>query len=195
MYSVSNNLVKIDGKHGKYDGKVRNIDVRYGRNANDNYKSYIQDIGNHSKRVPLEFEYRYMPDGKFNKFALLGSAYEEMGQKTVLKVSDANKEFESQGMSDYCVDAIDINKDGYIDLSEYATNTLVQDILSTADGYDITPDKVDGVINNKGEAKAFALNNKHVVEQARDLYGKLHENFGLADAQKEFLSDNNNLVK
>ena len=65
MYSVSGNLAKIDGRHGKYDGKVNDVDVRYGRNANDNYKTYIQDIGNHSKQVPLQFEYRYMPDGKF----------------------------------------------------------------------------------------------------------------------------------
>lgn len=195
MYSVSGNLAKIDGRHGKYDGKVNDVDVRYGRNANDNYKTYIQDIGNHSKQVPLQFEYRYMPDGKFNKFALLGSAYEELGQKTKVKTETLNKQLEMSGMNDYSANGLDINQDGYVDVGEYATSTLAQDILSSSDGYNINPSKVDGVITPKGEEKAFALNNKHIEGQARELYGKLYQDFGLEGATKEFVADNNNLVK
>ena len=195
MYSINGNVVRIDGRHGKYDGKVKNVDVRYGRNANDNYKSYIKDIGNYSKNVPLEFEYKYMPNGEYNRFALIGSAYEEMGQRTKIKVADANKEFESQGMSEYSVNALDINRDGYIDISEYATSTLAQDILSSSDGYDLDPSKVNGVINNKGEQKAFALNNKYIESQAREAFARLHHDFGLAQTQDDFLADCNNLVK
>ena len=195
MYSIDNNIVKIDGKHGKYDSLVRNIDVRYGRNANNNYRSYIADIGNVDKRVPLEFEYRYMPDGRLNKFALLGSAYEEMNKNTRLRVDMINKEFQKSGMSEYSMNAMDINRDGYIDISEYATGTLVQDMLSSTDGYDINPRRINGVITGKGETKAFALNNSHIENQAREVYAKLHKDFGLGQAQQEFLSDSNNLVK
>ena len=195
MYSINGNVAKVDGRHGKYDGKVKDIDVRYGRNANDNYKTYIADIGKADKNVPLEFEYRYMPDGKFNKFALLGSAYEEFGQRTKVKTEEMNRELEACGMGNYIANALDINQDGYIDVGEYATGTLAQDILSSTDGFDITPDKVDGVITNKGEQKAFALNNRNVEAQAREVFAKLHQDFGLAQAQEEFLSDSNNLIK
>ena len=195
MYSISNNIVKIDGKHGKYDSKVKNIDVRYGRNANSNYKSYIADIGNAEKRVPLEFEYRYMPDGKLNKFALLGSAYEEMNKNTRLRTELLNKELQSSGMTEYSANAMDINQDGYVDIGEYATTTLAQDILSTSDSYDLDPRKINGIINNKGETKAFALNNSHIEEQARAAYAKLYNGFGLKQATAEFLADPNNLEK
>lgn len=43
MFEVNNNITKIDGKQGKYDEKtVTNPSVRYGRNAVDNYYSYIE---------------------------------------------------------------------------------------------------------------------------------------------------------
>ena len=195
MYSVNGNLVNINGKHGKYDRTVRNVDVRYGRNANDNYKSYIRDLGNPNKSLPLEFECKYMPDGKFNKFALLGSAYEEFGQRTKVKTEDLNKQIECQGLSNYSADALDIDQDGYIDIAEYATNTLAQDILSSTDGYEINPNKVNGIINGKGEQKAFALNNKYIENDARNVFTQLHTHFHLAEAQEEFLADSNNLAR
>ena len=118
MYLISENFVYINGKHGKYDRTVKNVDVRYGRNANDNYKSYIRDLGNRGKSIPLEFEYKYMPDGKFNRLALLGSAYEELGQHTKIDKSILNRQLSVQGLSSYSVSAMDINNDGYIDVSE-----------------------------------------------------------------------------
>ncbi|MCR5265007.1 MAG: hypothetical protein K6E29_00255 [Cyanobacteria bacterium RUI128] len=195
MYSIGGNLVRIDGKHGSYDRKVLNVDVRYGRNANDNYKSYIADLGDYTKQIPLNFEYRYMPDGRFNKMALLGSAYEELGKRTRVKTDDLNEQLNKSGLSDYTANALDVDMDGYVDVGEYAASTLVQDILSSGEDYDINPRKVNGVITPKGEQRAFALNNKHIESQARLVYAQLRNEFKLGQAQKEFLSDSNNLVK
>lgn len=195
MYSIDGNMVKIDGKHGNYDRKVLNVDVRYGRNANDNYKSYIADLGDYTRKIPLNFEYRYMPNGKFNKMALLGSAYEELGKRTYVKTEDLNNQLAKSGMSDYSANALDLDNNGYIDVSEYATSTLVQDILSSEDGYNIDPKKVNGLITPKGEQKAFALNSKHIESQAKAVYTQLYNNFKLGEAGREFVSDSNNLVK
>ena len=50
------------------------------------------------------------------------------------------------------MNAMDINRDGYIDISEYATGTLVQDMLSSTDGYDINQLYIDGELA-KGKVK------------------------------------------
>lgn len=42
MFDVSNGMVKIDGSNGKYDSKVTDPSVRYGRNAVENYYTYIE---------------------------------------------------------------------------------------------------------------------------------------------------------
>ena len=50
MYNVQNGVVKIDGKQGVYDNKVTDPSVRYGRNAVNNYISYLE--------APLVTEYK-----------------------------------------------------------------------------------------------------------------------------------------
>lgn len=42
MFEVNNGVAKIDGQKGKYDGKVTNPSVRYGRNAVENYYTYLE---------------------------------------------------------------------------------------------------------------------------------------------------------
>ena len=42
MLEMNNNIAKIDGSKGKYDNKVSNPSVRYGRNAVDNLYSYLE---------------------------------------------------------------------------------------------------------------------------------------------------------
>ena len=42
MFEVNNGIVKIDGSKGKYDGKVTDPSVRYGRNAVENYYTYLE---------------------------------------------------------------------------------------------------------------------------------------------------------
>ena len=127
MFEVNNGVAKIDGSKGKYDNKVTNPSVRYGRNAVENYFTYLEkpiiadnmnpapilDFGlsqnaaeNNADKLdkflkendeylkalpPLQFEYRYMPQmqkGQIDKQAVLGAAYEELGQVEELSVKD-----------------------------------------------------------------------------------------------------------
>ena len=41
-FEVSGNIAKIDGNQGKYDNKVTNPSVKYGRNAVENYYTYLE---------------------------------------------------------------------------------------------------------------------------------------------------------
>ena len=195
MYSVSSNIARIDGRQGIYDNKVQNSSVRYGRNALSNYKSYTEDLGNVDNMPPLKFEYRYMPNGKLDKLALMGNAYEELGKKTEVKTEELTATFQEFGGDRFSAEAIDINKDGYIDVAEYATTTLTEDALSSTKGFNVDPNKVDGIINNEGSNKTFALNLKSNAKIASEIYSKLYNEFGLDKAQEEFLSNDNNLTE
>ena len=42
MYEVNNGVVKVDGSRGKYDNKVSDPSVRYGRNAVENLYTYME---------------------------------------------------------------------------------------------------------------------------------------------------------
>lgn len=195
MYSVSSNIARIDGRQGIYDNKVQNSSVRYGRNALSNYKSYTEDLGNVDNMPPLKFEYRYMPNGKLDKLALMGNAYEELGKKTEVKTEELTATLQEFGGDRFSAEAIDINKDGYIDVAEYATTTLTEDALSSTKGFNVDPNKVDGIINNEGANKTFALNLKSNAKIASEIYSKLYNEFGLDKAQEEFLSNDNNLTE
>ena len=52
MYNVSSNSAYINGTNGIYDGKINNPQVRYGRNAVYNYKSYIADFKLNPVKMP-----------------------------------------------------------------------------------------------------------------------------------------------
>lgn len=192
MYEVQNNMAKIDGYSGIYDGKVKNSSVRYGRNALDNYKSYVDDLDN-SSYPPLEFEYRYLPKGKVDTLALMGNAYEELGKKTKVKTEDLNKELEDTVGNNFSADALDLNKDGYVDIAEYATDTLTQDALSSVKGGRVMPENVNGVITAEGQDKATMLLARINEKSAERIYSNLYNEFDLASAQKKFLADKNNM--
>ena len=125
---------------------------------------------------PLQYEYRYMPNivnGQINKKALLGAAYEEMGGVKELTV----KEFERRYMnSDMTAEPLDINKDGKIDNSEYATNILLTDMLSKEN-----PDfsKIDGTITPKGMNAVLAYSKISNTKAATDMYAKLYNKYNL----------------
>jgi len=191
MYSISGNIANINGSSGIYDNKINNPSIKYGRNAYLNYTSYVNDYAKESM-PPLKFEYRYMPqkDGAVDKLALLGSAYEELGQKTKVKTEELTNTIQ-QGMgSDYSADALDINKDGYVDAGEYAASTLVQDMLSSSGGKSLNKNDVDGTINEAGMDVSMVLaknNNRQIAEK---IYTAVHNDFNLEEARQEFESKN-----
>ena len=43
MFDVNGNVAKIDGSKGKYDDKVTNQSVKYGKNAVENFNTYMEN--------------------------------------------------------------------------------------------------------------------------------------------------------
>ena len=134
----------------------------------DNNDAYLNSL------PPLEYEYRYLPNfsqGKLDKEALLGAAYEELGQVKEISV----EEFEANYLDEnQTAEAIDINKDGKIDLAEYSTTIVAADILSkdTTD-----PHKADGVINGKGLDAVLEYSNKSNLAAASKLYQNIYNTY------------------
>jgi len=132
---------------------------------------------------PLEYEYRYMPkpiNGKIDKKALMGVAYEQMGQKEF-----SVKDFETNFLDTNKMTAgpLDINQDGKIDVSEYAANILATDMLSK-DMTDVT--KIDGSINSKGMNAMLTYSTKANAAAAQKLYANIYKTFELAAELDEF---------
>ena len=78
---------------------------------------------------------------------------------------------------------LDINQDGKIDVSEYAANILVTDMLSK-DMTDVT--KIDGSINSKGMNAMLTYSTKANAAAAQKLYANIYKTFELAAELDEF---------
>ncbi len=221
-FEVSGNIAKIDGKQGKYDNSVTNPSVRYGRNAVENYYTYLEqpivsdsmtsapilELGASSDTVdrntdkinqflkendeylkalpPLEFEYRYMPNmvqkGQIDKMAVLGAAYEEMGKVNEMSVKELDERFAPD--SNFTSAALDVNKDGKIDIAEYGSSILAADMLSKSPVPDTA--NIDGTINKKGFDAVLAYTQKSNAAAAAAMYAKINDTYNLAEAKKEF---------
>lgn len=221
MYEVNNGIAKIDGNKGKYDNKVTNPSVRYGRNAVENYFTYLEkpivedsmnpapilDFGmspnatdNNAAKLnkflkendeylkalpPLEFEYRYMPQmqkGEIDKQAVLGAAYEELGQVKELSIKDLDNKFAPD--ETFTSAALDINKDGKVDVAEYSSSILAADMLSKSNTPDIN--NIDGTINRQGFNALLKYTQKSNAEAAAKLYSNIYNTYNLAEAKKDF---------
>lgn len=153
---------------------------------------------------PLDFECRYMPKGSINKQALMGAAYEEMGQRTSVSLREMNnscqkaidqiyhEEKNKEEVPKADVSGLDINKDGRINIAEYSAAILAKDALSKSPYFDSS--NIDGSFTKHGENALFALNTEELSGEAGNIYLNLYAKFGLAKAQSEFLQNKNNLV-
>ena len=221
MFDVNGNVAKIDGSKGKYDDKITNQSVKYGKNAVENFYTYMENPIINDKEIPapildfgvskevaeqneqklntfiqendkylnalppLEFEYRYMPNvnkGEIDKQAILGAAYEAMGQTTELPVSEVDNKFAPN--ENFTSQALDVNKDGKIDIAEYGSSLLAADMLSK--GEDANPKNIDGTINAKGFNAILAYAHKSNAAAAANLYSKIGNTFNLQEAKSEF---------
>ena len=218
MFEVNNGIAKFNGANGKYDERVSDPSVRYGRNAVENYYTYLEnpivedkmtpapilDFGlnpnadnNNADKLnkflkendeylkalpPLQYEYRYMPQGPVNTKALLGAAYEEMGGKKELSVEELDSKFAPD--ASFTSKALDLNNDGKVDIGEYGSSILAADMLSKSD----TPDtkNIDGTINNKGFNAVLAYTQKSNATAATKLYSNIYNTYNLGEAQKDF---------
>ncbi len=187
---------QVNGLNGKYDNYGKNAvenHLQYMETplANDSHKTApILDfkpteeaLNNNTKSLekfidendaylnslpPLEYEYRYMPEGKFDKASLLAAAEQEMQAKEL-----SVEEFEYRYLIDDTMTAepLDINKDGKIDNSEYAANIVAADILSK-DSTD--PAQADGIITPKGLNAVLEYSKKSNAAAAANLYANIY---------------------
>ncbi len=167
----------------------------FGVNPNAADKN-IEQMENYAKQndaylnslPPLEYEYRYMPNihrvGEIDKDALLGAAYEEMGQRTEVSVNELDNTF---GLGDeYSSGNADLNKDGKVDIGEYGATILAADILSKpAEGSELSK-YIDGTINSDGHKGVQELTKKCNAEFAAKMYGELYNKYNLASEAKKF---------
>ena len=130
---------------------------------------------------PLEYEYRYMPNihkaGDIDKDALLGAAYEELGQRKDVTVKELDNTFALN--EDYSTNPMDINKDGKIDIGEYGSSILAADMISNNGN-------INGTINKQGHSALQELTKKSNARAAAQLYGSIYNQFNLGDATKKF---------
>ena len=142
---------------------------------------------------PLDFEQKYMPDGKFDKMALMGAAYEEMGKRTSISTEELNASLKEVFSDQVSIDALDLNKDEKIDLAEYGASILLADILST-NSDELKISNVDGTITKDGQNAVLPYGNIKNYDIANKTYQAIYNAFSLDDAQNKFVSDSNNLI-
>ena len=211
-FSVQNNIAIINGNTGIYDNKITNSSIRYGRNAAANHLDYLNKLSGAAtpqpqlnnvsgdkfvksneeylnSLPPLDFEYQYMPqEGKVDKLALLGAAFEEMGQKIAVGVDELTQKL-NQSIPMASAKALDINNDNKVDVSEYATTILTADMLSKNPNA-LDAKNVTGKINKQG----LYANIAYVIPQnenvAKSEFGKIHQAFGLDEAKNDFIAKN-----
>lgn len=212
VYSITSNKAIITGQYGIYDNKVKSASVKYGRNAADNYKIYTEDFN--QGYAPVNFSYQYVPKSKhYSLQALMGNVYEELGKKTEVSVDVLNRKFDKNTQeikkinyeillrnptsqvieTNFTTEALDLNNDGKVDISEYATSKIAADMLDKNQTHcDIK--NLDGIITNKGEDAALPLYLKKNVQNAKKLFGEIHKTFELNNAMQKFISEPDNLI-
>lgn len=151
------------------------------KNNEDKLNKFLKENDEYLKALPpLEFEYRYMPKmpkGQIDKKAVMGAAYEEMGKVNEMSVEEMDNRFAPD--DSFTSRALDINKDGKIDNSEYASSILAADMLSKSD----TPDtaNIDGTINKQGFNAVLAYTQKSRAEAAAKLYSNIYNTYNLGE--------------
>lgn len=221
--TIVNNVAITNGDKGPYDNKISNPSVRYGRNSVANQFTYFRsenkfDLSNMNEKNLKDdtfekkmaknesiannntpnFEYKYLPGSvdyqSLDKMALLGAAYEGMGQMTEVYLDETNNQLKSGFGNDISADAVDLNDDKKIDIAECAAALLLEDMVGK-DPVQLDRKNITGVMTNQSELNLMRyLHNKN-KEVTSKLLGEIYKMFGLADAKKEFESNQNNLLK
>lgn len=154
--------------------------------------------------IPFNYIQQYMPNVKrsVDTMALMGAAYEEMGKRASIGLSEANKKvsmveaaiFGKNSNVKMSADVLDFNGDGEIDLAEYSALILAKDALS--DGHFASDERnIDGYITSVGQKRALAFMLEDYRYGARNVLQGLYGKYGLEVSQKFFLSNKNNLVE
>ena len=154
----------------------------------DKLDKFLKENDEYLKALPpLEFEYRYMPKmpkGQVDRKAVLGAAYEEMGENE-LSVKELDSRFAPDNT--FTSKALDVNNDGKVDIAEYGSSILAADMLSKSDTPN--PANIDGTINKKGFDAVLAYTQKSKAEAAAKLYSSIYNTYNLGEAKKDFKAE------
>ena len=137
------------------------------------YNNFIEKNNKYLDSLPpLEYEYRYMnttKKGEIDKNAVLGAAYEELGHQNEVSVEAMDKFIANPNLT---AKSLDINQDGKISTSEYATSIIAADMMSKRG--ELSLSKVDGTINKKGHKAVMSYAQKNKINEARKLYTNIY---------------------
>lgn len=144
-----------------------------------------------SSMPPLDFEYRYMPEGanskNIDKMALLGSAFEEMGKKISMPVQELTDKLKL-AFKETDARVLDINRDGQIDTAEYSTSILASDMLSK-NPEQLDAQNITGVVNKTGLNTVMAYANEKNQAIANKSLTDIYNAYNLGEAQNAFSSN------
>lgn len=144
---------------------------------------------------PLDYTVKYLSgkagmNSEIDTVALLGAAFEDLGRKlsvgTEKMTKDLQKTFNSKNAS---ADVLDLDKNGRIDIAEYATSILAADMLSKAS---LEKKDIDGKITKDGHMRLISFFNKRNNYLPERVFGHLYDFFALDLAKKEFMKNPNN---
>lgn len=196
----------ITGQNGYYDSKIEDKNVRYGRNAIHNtqlsQEAFQANFANLDTEVeiPIDYKYTYSPNGKINVQALLGTAYEELGAKSV-PVADLTKTVKAtltrpDLKEKATAESLDLNEDGNVDVAEYATSLLTADMLSSNPDYSsLSPKDATGEISRTGTQRTLPFFSKDTLKVSQNFFKSIYRHWNLGAEQEKFVSNPNNLIK
>jgi len=166
-------------------------------NAMDSFDKTDAEIKAYNKSTPpVNFEYQYMqkpvtPD-KIDKLALMGAAFEEMGKKISMPVETMTKKLQAVFGEKVTAKAFDVNGDNQIDVGEYSTSLLLEDMMSKDSKLDLK--NITGSVNNKGQdSLAPYIDNKNTANASSEI-SLLYKNLELGKAKNLFELNKNNIV-
>ena len=121
MYTVSSNVAYINGKNGIYDDKIKNPSIKYGRNAADNHRSYIEDL----KYAPIELPdvngVANLPADEFNKkMNELDEAIEKIDEQ---RQTPINFQYKYSRTKDDTIDTLSLMATSYEELGGASVRT------------------------------------------------------------------------
>lgn len=210
MFEVNNGVAQINGSMGKYDGKVEDPSTRYGRNAVENYYTYVEKpivadkmntppilsgsdsdadkLNNFLKEndeylkalPPLEFEYRYMP--QMPKGQIDKKALLGAAYEEMGKVNEMSvEEMDNRFAPDDSFTSRALD----INKDGKIDNGEYATSILAADmlSKSDTPDtaNIDGTINKKGFNAVLAYTQKSNAAAAAALYSNIYNTYNLAD--------------
>jgi len=170
---MDNKILQVSQNYSNFKSKAPSLDKNNVDQSIDEIEKYADTIDKEVKEMPsYNFSYQYTTNVNDTR-AVINSSYNDMGRKSM-----PVKDFEKACMFDenQTAEAVDLNKDGNIDVAEYSATKIAADILSknTTD-----PLKADGNINGDGMTALMAYTQKSNAAAAQKLYASIYNTYNL----------------